>query len=191
MSLKAALEQLGLRKCYHMIEAVQHPEHWPQWTRAQRGEAVDWDALFEGYRAAVDWPSCSFWRQQHAHYPRARVVLTLRAAESWYESVMETIYAYTQAALESEDPQVRAHAQWSSELIWQGVFGGRMHDRAHVIDTYERHNRHVIENVPPEQLLVFRASEGWEPLCRFLDVPEPSEPFPRVNTRAEVSARLG
>lgn len=27
-------------------------------------------------------------------------------------------------------------------------------------------------------------SEGWEPLCKFLGVPVPNEPFPRANDAA-------
>jgi Sulfotransferase domain len=28
---------------------------------------------------------------------------------------------------------------------------------------------------------VWEVTEGWEPLCRFLDVPAPDTPFPRLN----------
>ena len=43
----------------------------------------------------------------------------------------------------------------------------------------------VIRDVPPERLLVFNVAEGWEPLCRFLGVPVPETPFPRVNSTDE------
>ena len=42
-------------------------------------------------------------------------------------------------------------------------------------------NERVIAECPPERLLVFNPSEGWEPLCRFLGVPVPTEPFPHDN----------
>ncbi|MCA9924522.1 MAG: hypothetical protein KC421_19230, partial [Anaerolineales bacterium] len=32
--------------------------------------------------------------------------------------------------------------------------------------------------------------EGWEPLCRFLQVPVPNTPFPRVNGRKAMQRRL-
>ncbi len=44
----------------------------------------------------------------------------------------------------------------------------------------------VKRTVPPERLLVFDVKEGWEPLCKFLDVPVPDEPFPRVNDKAKM-----
>jgi len=45
--------------------------------------------------------------------------------------------------------------------------------------------------VPPERLLVMDLKEGWEPLCGFLDLPVPEEPFPRANdaTAADDAAR--
>jgi len=39
----------------------------------------------------------------------------------------------------------------------------------------------VKRSVPEDRLLVFQAKEGWQPLCKFLDLPVPEEPFPRVN----------
>lgn len=35
--------------------------------------------------------------------------------------------------------------------------------------------------VPKDQLLEMDLSEGWAPLCQFLGVPVPDEPFPRAN----------
>jgi len=92
LSLKQALETLGFGKCYHMAEVFQHPEHVPVWRAAAHGKSVDWDAVFDGYQASVDWPSCSFWQEQMARYPDAKVVLSERDPERWYESVMNTIY---------------------------------------------------------------------------------------------------
>ena len=40
--------------------------------------------------------------------------------------------------------------------------------------------------MPPDKLLVFQADQGWKPLCDFLGVPIPSEPFPNVNDRAQI-----
>ena len=56
-SLKVALEQLLGGPCYHMVEVLAHPDHMPRWTAALDGEPVDFDAIFEGYLATVDWPA--------------------------------------------------------------------------------------------------------------------------------------
>ena len=92
MSLKAALETLGFGPCYHMIEVFEHPEHAGFWQAAWRGEPVDWDGLLGGYEAAVDWPACTFYEELLQRYPDARVLLSVRDPERWYESTRDTIY---------------------------------------------------------------------------------------------------
>ena len=59
---------------------------------------------------------------------------------------------------------------------------GQMDDRAHVIDVFKRHNDEVVAGVPGERLLVFEAAMGWPPLCEFLEVDVPDDPYPRVNS---------
>jgi hypothetical protein len=191
LSLKLALEQLGFAKCYHMVEVFEHPEHLPLWAAAHRGEAVDWDALLDGYRASVDWPSCNLWREQLAHFPQAKVILTTRDPERWYESVMHTIWPSSRAAAEAEDPQRSAFGRWALDVIWHGVFEGRMDDKDHVIGVYEAHVARVKREAPPDRLLVFEASEGWAPLCAFLGVPVPDTPYPRTNSTEEFLANAG
>ena len=44
--------------------------------------------------------------------------------------------------------------------------------------------------VPPEKLLIFEVKEGWAPLCKFLGVPEPTIPFPRVNDTASMQRKI-
>src|SRR5205823_14082556 len=73
-SLKAALEQLLGGPCYHMVEVFGRPDHVPMWRDAALGQPVDWDALFEGYVATVDWPGASVWKQIADHYPDAVVL---------------------------------------------------------------------------------------------------------------------
>lgn len=189
MSLKLALEKLGFDKCYHMYELLQHPDHVGLWHQATRGEPVDWHALFQGYRATVDWPSCNFWEAQLEQFPDARVVLSERDPERWYDSVMNTIYPGSLRRRESADPADRAWADMAFELIWDGTFHGRIEDREHAIDVYLAHNEYVKSHAPADRLLVFEASQGWEPLCAFLGTPVPDEPYPRVNTTEEFQAR--
>ncbi len=190
LSLMTALETLGFSKCYHMLHVRQNSGHDAIWMKAHHGERVDWDALFDGYQAAVDWPSCNFWRQQLEYYPNAKVILSLRDPESWYTSVMNTIYPITKANVESDDPARQAAGRWAMEIIWDAVFDGRMDDKAHVIDVFNRHNQSVINALPAEKLLVFEAQHGWAPLCEFLDVPVPNTPYPKSNTTEEFQAMV-
>ena len=190
LSLKHALEMLGFGRCYHMIEVGGHAEHPAMWAAAQRGEAVNWDALFEGYRSAVDWPACNFWRQLAAYYPDSKVILSTRDPERWYESVRNTIYPASTRGLTSEDAAERQRAEWAMAIIWDGVFNGRFEDRAYAIEVYNEHVDTVRRSVPADRLLVFEASEGWPPLCEFLGRPVPDEPYPLVNTTEEFRDRF-
>jgi hypothetical protein len=182
LSLKFALEKLGFDRCYHMEHIVRNPSDAGVWLRARRGEAVDWDALFDGFRASVDWPACNHWRELAAHYPQAKVLLSLRDREAWYASVMNTIYPQTAKSLAAADELARAGGKWAMKVVWEPVFDGRMEDREHVMRVFDEHNAEVIRSVPAERLLVYRPGDGWEPLCRFLGVAVPDEPYPHVNT---------
>jgi hypothetical protein len=190
MSLKLALERLGFVKCYHMQEVFMHPEHIPQWGAAHRGEHVDWEQLYEGYRASVDWPSCNLWQEHAALYPNAKIILSTRDPESWYTSVMNTIYRSSTMARDSNDPAVSRIGEWACEITWKRLFDDRMEDREHVIGVYNAHVESVKANAPSSRLLVFEAAQGWEPLCRFLGVGVPDEPYPRVNTTDDFMNRI-
>ncbi len=63
-------------------------------------------------------------------------------------------------------------------------------DRFHVIKIYNAHNERVQQLLPPEQLLVFDPSQGWDALCEFLEVPVPAEAYPKVNTREQFRSML-
>jgi len=185
LSLKYALEQLGFDQCYHMLEVTKHKDHRAIWRKAHAGEEIDWDSLFAGYQAAVDWPSCNLWREQLDHFPDAKVILSLRSPESWYESVMTTIYATSKAGVQSENPSARYGSAWAFDLIWNPIFDNKLDDKAHVISIFKHHNEAVMNEVPADRLLVFEAKEGWEPLCEFLEVPVPETEYPRINTTSQ------
>ena len=92
LSLKAALEELGFAKCYHPLEVLASMDQARTWEAADRGEPVDWDRHFAGFRATVDLPGCLFYRELLEKYPEAKVILTVRDPERWYDSVRQTIY---------------------------------------------------------------------------------------------------
>ena len=90
MSLKLALERLGLGPCYHMAELIMNPERTPLWIAAADGKP-DWEAVFAGYSSTTDYPACLYWRELAAAYPNAKVILTKRDREKWFESTQATI----------------------------------------------------------------------------------------------------
>jgi hypothetical protein len=67
-------------------------------------------------------------------------------------------------------------------LIQPQTFGCSPTDREGVLAAYRRRTEEVCAAIPVGRLLVFNVAEGWAPLCRFLDVPVPDAPFPRMNS---------
>lgn len=193
LSLKVALEELGFGPCYHMTEVFSSPEDVPYWVAATDGEAIDWDTLLEGYRAIVDWPGCAFYTELMQMYPDAKVLLSVRDPERWYESVKSTIYLaanrFTRPGL-SLIPligriffyeRVRV-GRMIQKLVWQKTFDGKFEDKDYAIAVFNQHIEEVKQRVPPDKLLVYNVKEGWEPLCAFLGVEVPKDkPFPHLN----------
>ena len=62
-------------------------------------DQADWDRIYKDYTAAVDWPSVTFYKDLLKKYPDAKVILTVRDADSWYNSVKNTIFETSQRIL--------------------------------------------------------------------------------------------
>ena len=181
-TLKFALEHLGFGPCYHMVEVLAGARrNVPLWQAAADGQP-DWDAIFEGYRSAADHPACNYWRELAEYYPDAKVVLTMRDPDSWFDSVSATIYSPGMLASLAGSPLEKMF-----QCTFLHPYGDRIGERAWMTDWYRQRNQDVIDSIAPERLLVFDAKQGWGPLCEFLKVPVPAEPLPRVNSRDELS----
>ena len=194
LSLKRALEDLGLGPTYHMQEVWKHPSHVREWHRFALTRSTDWDRLFRRYRSGVDFPVSCAWRELCARYPDAKVVLTVRDPERWWASTASTIYTSRTmfpAWLRRTVPHTARYLDMNDRLIWDGLFDGRFEDRDHATEVFRRHIDTVVATVPPERLLVFDVAEGWAPLCRFLGVPEPAHRFPALNDAATTRRVLG
>jgi len=182
-SLRLALNQLGRGPCYHMYElALNPPVNVPLWAAAVDGHA-DWERIFTGYESAVDWPTAGFFQELSAAYPSAKFVLTIRSPESWAESFSETIYKVL--AMGDQVPEVMK--PWFDMVIAvvrkTGFPFGL--DLPGLAKAFVAHSEAVKAAVPAERLLIYQVKDGWGPLCAFLDVPTPTDPFPRTNDRSE------
>lgn len=187
LSLKIALETLGFGPCHHMVEVMSHPEQIGQWAKASRGEAVNWHEVLSGYRSGVDWPISSYYRELADVFPEAKVLLSVRDPGAWFRSTQNTIF--------SEDFQERLANELDGQdgrdfldKIRVQTFGGKSNEEAHAIEVFNRHTEEVRRTIPAGRLLVYELGSGWEPICRFLNVPIPDEPYPSTNSTDDFRA---
>jgi len=181
-SLKKALEILGFGPCYHMFEVLPHADRVAIWRAAARGDTPDWDQVFAEYNATVDWPGAYFWRELSAHYPKAKIILSVRDAELWYDSMDKTILPILRDSDNADSMGVR--------LIAEGVFGGKIEDRDHMISVYNRNISEVQAQFGKDRLLTYELGSGWAPLCAFLGCPIPDRPYPRSNATDEFQGNV-
>jgi hypothetical protein len=196
LSLKTALIRLGFGPCHHMTEVMEHPAQIRRWLALAEGRPVSWDDLLGGYDSCVDWPAAAYWRELAGHHPEAKVVLTVRDPQRWLESMKATILKQRgRGTTLPGQVMVRLSSLFGTDfaafttmtrmVVDQRVFDGRLGDADHMLKTFRSHIDEVKATIPPERLLVFEPAQGWEPLCAFLGVPVPGEPFPRVNDAAD------
>jgi len=185
MSLKLALDQIGLGPCYHMVEVFKNPAAPDLWSAVADDPAhADWATIFQGYNSTVDWPNATNFKELADAYPDAKVIHTERDAEEWYASTQATIF------VDRGPPDADAPFPRMFRKVIAALFDGRMHDKDHVIGVYEAHNARVRATIPADRLLVYHVADGWAPLCDFLGVPVPEGGTPKVNTREEFAARV-
>jgi hypothetical protein len=190
LSLKVALEQLGFGPCMHMLPLLDDPERASLFHRAADGDLASLDKALTDHRSTVDWPGAYFWRELTDRHPDAKVVLTVRDPERWYDSAHRTIFQAAMHSPADADAFAAAGLEMARELVWERTFGGRFADREHAVRVFTEHNEAVRREVPAERLLEFEVAQGWQPLCDFLGVPVPEEQFPRTNDSASFQARI-
>jgi hypothetical protein len=183
-SLKVALEELGFGKCYHMEEVMKNPSHLKRWGEIMAGGEPDWETLFRGYQSATDWPVAAYYQDLMRVYPDAKIILTVRNPERWHRSIMNTIYQLSRRFYRFTRviPAVHQFLYGMEEVVWKGIFHNKLEDKAYAIKVFNDHIDEVKRVVPEERLLIFEARYGWEPLCKFLNIPVPvDKPYPHKN----------
>ena len=183
--MQIALEKLGFEKCYHMYEIRNDNSKAQAWFDASIKKPVEWNDVFAGYQATVDWPACSFYKELMEKYPNAKVILTVRDPAKWYKSVRDTIYIMSNilpwwVCLFSK--RSRIMKKMISNVIWDGTFNGRFEQEEYAKTVFLNHIEQVKNSVAEEKLLIYEVTQGWQPLCDFLKLTIPEgEPFPNVN----------
>ncbi len=185
MSLKVAAERLTGGACYHMHEVFSRPKHPAWWSRVLDGELNLLDQILEGFDCALDWPMAAIWRDAADRYPDAPVLLSLRRdADEWWQSANKTVWAVMRGPrdIASED-------WWQMTERLQARLASRWDEEGPAKEAYRAHLSEVRATISPDRLFEYRPGDGWEPLCRALDIQIPDEPFPHLNSRNAFSRR--
>jgi hypothetical protein len=201
LTQKISLEILGFAPCYHMVNVLSDLSLAPRWAAAFDGNA-DWDAIFAGHQASVDWPGSFFCRELADHYPDAKVLLSVRSGEAWATSMKNTIWGvfyddvlmrHLSDARSTIDPGWHEYIELM-KAMWQksGLLGEMtgVFDPAVLGAAMERYNQEVRDAIPADRLLEWAPADGWAPLCEFLEVPVPQAPIPHVNDSAQFAGRI-
>lgn len=173
-SMRTALEMLGYAPCIHMMVILSDPDAEKSWRRVIQDDNPDWNAVYQGWTASMDFPGTYYWRELLAHFPDAKAILTARDPDSWFDSISRTISPILDKLTDPESIGLK--------LMGEMVFDNRWHERDHMIAHYEKHNADVIAEVTADRLYIHNLGEGWDGLCDFLGKPIPKEPFPHTNT---------
>jgi len=207
-----ALEKVLPGKCHHMMRAFLDKNDPAFWSKASKGNLSEdeWKNFIRksGLSASVDFPTSLYWKDLVKMYPNAKVLLTVRDPVKWYLSVKNTIRQTVAFMSESwamaparivrrlvGSPGVSATFTVNAPTYLgakypKGMFGAVDAGEDTAVQFFNDWKEQVIKEVPPDRLLVFDVREGWEPLCKFLGVPKPDEPFPNINDTKMMQTRL-
>ena len=195
-SLQAALAKFGYRN-YNFFEMMNNFKngHLDMWNDFMEGKAkMDWQKLFAGYDAVSDLPMCIYWKEMMEAFPEAKVILTTREPEGWWNSWI--------TAVESQEgtldrlvflPRFKVADSIAEnwDRNWFRIEPSK-YEKESAIARFNEHNEEVRSTVPAERLLEFNVREGWEPLTNFLGISVPNEPFPHENAGVkDIEKKMG
>jgi hypothetical protein len=197
-SQKAAMDILGLSPCYHMQNVF-----------ADLDEAVKWNAALDSTEAledvvagsvsVIDWPGTYHWRTLMDIHPDAKVMLSVRSGESWAKSMEQTIWGmlwgdtllgHITKVHTDDAPKYDFYIKMMKSMWIRAKLADENSTLESMATAMEAYNTEVIASVPAERLLVWQIGDGWDPICEFMDLPVPNEPFPHVNESAGFEAGI-
>lgn len=196
-TLKKALETLGYKDTYHFKDLIANPKKLKYWKELENNGNTNFLELFEGFQATVDFPGYPYYKILLEKYPDAKVILTKRDFEKWYESTLKTVWkAGPQTILDKvallikmmfnsklRDTFKCIKFMKNTYLIKQFDTNFTSKDKAK--EVFFKHIEDVKNHVPENKLLIYDVAEGWQPLCTFLDLPLPKEDFPHLNKKED------
>lgn len=212
-SLALALDELGFptlhtQHLYENDELFDHLTNNIFYKSIQDDEVImgkpDFDLLLKaGYTATMDLPFALYFDQIKEKYPKCKFILTVRPPDDWFRSWKVLTSSITQPAqytsfIFTHVKKLEYYLRWlfsvvnSEKTFLSHPFPLPSQDKENAINSYLTHNQRVRESIPESQLLEYNVRQGWDPLCKFLEIPFedcPSSkgiPFPKSNSARAV-----
>ncbi|HJO93729.1 MAG TPA: sulfotransferase [Victivallales bacterium] len=187
VSIKTALKIIGFGNCYKMEELFQKPKDLPYWLSVFEGNDIPFSQLLNNYDAILDLPGCLVIDKLINYYPNAKVILTIRNPEEWYNSIINTIYPTVYMPVHNNIPIF----EFIRKYFFDEFLKNSIKDKDKVIKVCEDYYNKVRDIVPRKNLLEYNVTEGWKPLCEFLGYDIPQEVFPYKNTKKDFNRQTG
>lgn len=214
LSIMLALDELGIPTLHSMYTyTLENEEILNMWTEKVINPAIEKKEPIigradlkliadSGYQAVADMPACLFYEQMLEEYPDCKFILMTREnSEVWYRS-WETATKSFSMMLHLGGMLFPTLARFGASMRFVSAFVNKdasyltsrfpktENIKENAIASYEEHNRRVRKLIPPDQLLEFSVKDGWEPLCKFLEIDEcPTTPFPKSNSARSMHAQ--
>lgn len=141
--------------------------------------------IFEGYAAATDTPVHLYAKELHEMYPAAKLIVTIRDEDDWWESYQKVARVALNpwlGLLWWPIPGMRHYQQFITVMRagrWRELYFTQNEVEAGKF-LYARHMEYLQRELG-DALRVFNVKDGWAPLCEILGVDVPDVPFPRLN----------
>ncbi|KAJ4147151.1 hypothetical protein LMH87_001696 [Akanthomyces muscarius] len=205
-SLREALLTLGFVHTYHTMDAAfintRDCQTWLKWLRAKHDGIgripgrKDFDGLLGHCQAVCDMPAAYFAEELLEAYPDAKVILTTRDVDKWHKSVTNTLEVVDNSVFWATIGLFASLLRMPNR--WNWPMFQKLHQVLYNHDfprngkaSFEAHYARVRALVPADRLLEYHVSEGWTPLCAFLDRPMPEDNnTPFINQTSEINDKL-
>ena len=213
-SLALALEELGY-PTLHTQHLYENEEIFAMWAdqifqpSIDAGEATmgkpDLDLIASyGYQATMDLPMALYFEQVQERFPDCKFILTTREnSEVWFRSwdILTKSIAHPAKVgglLFTSVNRIFIYLRWLFSIVNKdpqyltAPFPLPNQQKGPAIASYEAHNARVRETINPDHLLEYDVKQGWEPLCKFLELencPTAARPFPKSNSALSVQVQ--
>ncbi|KAG8668563.1 hypothetical protein FPOAC1_007946 [Fusarium poae] len=167
LSIRNALWQLGFHDCYHMQTLIKDPSRAPEWIRAFEAKyagqgsftRADWDRLLGDCQAVCDVPAAFFGAELAELYPEAKVIILNRDPEKC-KSMKSLVQKYDHG-----------------------------NEKEKALEWYKSQYQEFRDRIPEDRRFEYTITEGWGPLCEYLDVPVPEVEDPETVMRKKSKER--